>query len=74
MGIRAREEEVEEIDEWEAPVGMRVGRSGRGDEEAELGGDIEGVIAPAERESDRGLLESFRRQASLQYRMELLGV
>lgn len=40
---------------------MRLGRSGRGEEEvAELGGEMEGVIVLEERE--RGLLESFRRQ------------
>lgn len=53
-------EEQEEVEAIEAPVGMRLGRSGRGEEGVDVGGEIEGVIACAERE--RGLQESFLRQ------------
>ncbi len=55
-------EEEEDADVYEAPVGMQLGRIGRGDGGAELGGEIVGVVAPAERE--RGLQESFRRHLS----------
>jgi hypothetical protein len=54
------------------PVGVRGGRIGRGEEGAELGGVVVGDIAAAANAS--GLQESLRRQASLQYRIELLGV
>lgn len=53
-------EETEAVDSNEAPVGMRLGRIIRGEEGAEDGGEIGGLIASAERE--RGLEESLRRQ------------
>lgn len=34
---------------------MRVGRSGRGEEEAEVGGEMEGVMAAKERERFVGI-------------------
>lgn len=50
-----------EADVQEDPVGMRAGRMGRGEDEGvDVGGVVEGVIAPAQRES--GLQESLRRQ------------
>ena len=54
------------------PVGVRGASIGRGEEGAEFGGVFVGDIAAAAKAS--GLQESLRLQASLQYKIELLGV
>lgn len=57
MGIL---EEEDDADVYDAPVGMRLGRIGRGEGGADVDGETVEVIAPAEKE--RGLRESLRRQ------------
>jgi hypothetical protein len=63
---------IEEVDTVMVPVRVRRGWMGRGEDGTELGGVIGGDIAAAA--SASGLHESLRRQASLQYKIELLGV
>jgi hypothetical protein len=50
----------DKVDPYEAPVGIRLGRIGRGEFGAELGGEFVDVIMPTDWES--GLEESLRRQ------------
>ena len=54
------EDEDEDVELYEAPVGIRLGRMGRGESEAEFGGMVVGVMTSAQRE--RGWEESLRRQ------------
>jgi hypothetical protein len=61
-----------EVDPDMVPVGIRGRRIGRDEDGAELGGVVGGDMAATA--SSSGLQESLRRQASLQYKIELLGV
>lgn len=66
VGILVAESAVEGV----TPVGVRGCRIGRGEDGVAAGGGEADMMLAA----DRGLFESLRRQASLQYRMEFEGV